>query len=231
MHVRKRLELAQSLDGGRTWAPAALLDDGAAWQSDYYPAIATGENVVLVACDSFLAYWFSLNFEALGFRVEQGGRNGPVHNALIYLSDGNYIELTCPVSKVTRGLFRILHWLGLLALVERARPGLMHRFYAWFGGPVGLQDWCVRVPDLDGCRQDALTGGVRMAETRPFRRTRPDGAVAEWRLVAPTRRAEPFWRAGAVGDGAAPTGAGEAKARRRPRNAKAGGPYSRRAPS
>ena len=148
------------------------------------------DHVVIIVEDLATAV---ADFEALGFRVELGGRNGPVHNALIYLSDGTYIELTCPVSKVTRGLFRILHRLRLLALLEWTRPGLMHRFYAWFGGPVGLQDWCVRVVDLDGCRQDAVAGGVQMAEARPFRRTRPDGAVAEWRLVAPTRRAEPFW--------------------------------------
>jgi hypothetical protein len=116
-----------------------------------------------------------------------------VHNALIYLSDGTYIELTCPVARSTRRLFRALRGLGLLALLEWVRPGLMHRFYAWFGGPVGLQDWCVRAPSLDGCRRDAVAAGVRMAEPRPFRRTRPDGEVAEWRLVAPTDRSEPFW--------------------------------------
>ncbi len=132
-------------------------------------------------------------FEALGFHVVPGGRTGPVHNALIYFADATYIELTSPVSRATRMLFRLLRGLGILHLFERVQPGLMHRFYAWFGGPTGLQDWCVRVPDLDACRRAAEKSGTRMAEARSFQRTRLDGAVAEWRLTAPSDRQQPFW--------------------------------------
>lgn len=132
-------------------------------------------------------------FETLGFQVVRGGRTGPVHNALIYLADGTYLELTCPVSHGLRLLFRTLRGIGLLHLFQRLRPGLMHRFYNWFGGPTGLRDWCLRTPDLDLYRRSAEAAGTRMAETRAFQRVRPDGSTARWRLTAPLDHREPFW--------------------------------------
>ena len=131
-------------------------------------------------------------FESLGFHVERGGRNGPVHNALIFFGDGTYIELTCPISKVTRRLFQLLYRLGLLRLLEVLRPGLMLRFYFWFGGPTGLRDWCVRSSAIDTDVREAEAAGIAMHGSRSFSRTRPDGQVAQWLLAGPVDRREPF---------------------------------------
>ena len=48
------------------------------------------------------------NFRDLGFQVQAGGVNGPVHNALIFFKDGTYIELTTPISSKLRRLFQFL---------------------------------------------------------------------------------------------------------------------------
>ncbi len=131
-------------------------------------------------------------FESIGFHVERGGRTGPVHNALIYFRDGTYIELTTPVSSRLRRLFRLLSRLGLLRLLELLRPSLMQRFYCWFGGPVGLRDWCVRARDIATRIRQAEALGIEMHGAMPFHRTRPDGLVARWLLSGPTDRREPF---------------------------------------
>ena len=147
------------------------------------------DHVVIVVDD--LAEAVS-GFESIGFHVERGGRTGPVHNALIFFRDGTYIELTTPVSRGLRRLFQWLHRLGLLRLSERLRPSLMQRFYFWFGGPVGLRDWCVRSRDIAARMRQAEAVGIEVHGLKPFRRTRPDGQVARWLLSGPTDRREPF---------------------------------------
>lgn len=132
------------------------------------------------------------SFESLGFHVERGGRTGPVHNALIFFRDGTYIELTSPISGVTRWFFRLLYRLGLLRSLEALKPSLMLRFYFWFGGPSGLCDWCVRSRSVASDIRAAEASGVKMHGSRPFSRTRPDGQVAQWLLAGPVDRREPF---------------------------------------
>jgi hypothetical protein len=46
------------------------------------------------------------SFERLGFCVVLGGRTGPVHNAVIFFSDGTYIELTTNRFSVVRPVYR-----------------------------------------------------------------------------------------------------------------------------
>jgi len=132
------------------------------------------------------------NFRDLGFQVQVGGVNGPVHNALIFFKDGTYIELTTPISSKLRRLFQFLYSLGLLTLLEKIRPGLTPRFLFWFGGPIGLKDVCLRCDDLDKSLSNMEQQGMRVTPAQSFSRQRADGEVASWRLGAPSNRALPF---------------------------------------
>jgi len=88
------------------------------------------------------------NFTALGFSVHRGGSSKPAHNALIYFSDGTYIELITLISHSSRTIARLLYRVGLLRFSAKRKPSLRSRFMLWFGGPVGLRDWCVRCPSI-----------------------------------------------------------------------------------
>jgi catechol 2,3-dioxygenase-like lactoylglutathione lyase family enzyme len=133
------------------------------------------------------------HFRSLGFQVQAGGKNGPLHNALILFKDGTYIELTTTVSSMVRGLFRVLHSIGLLSLWEKLRPTLTQRFLFWLGGPIGLIDVCLRCDDLDKTLANMREQGVPVTDTQLFSRMRPDGEVASWRLAAPVNRRLPFF--------------------------------------
>ncbi len=133
-----------------------------------------------------------INFRNLGFQVQKGGINGPVHNALIFFQDGTYIELTAPISSKVRGLFRFLYSLGLLSLLEKIRPKLTLRFMFWFGGPIGLKDVCLRCDDLEKSLSNIAQLGVGVTSAQSFSRKRPDGIIVSWRLGAPTDRGLPF---------------------------------------
>jgi len=132
------------------------------------------------------------NFRELGFQVQIGGVNGPVHNALIFFKDGTYIELTTPISFKVRGLFKFLYSLGLLTLLEKIRPGLTPRFLFWFGGPIGLKDMCLRCDDLDKSLNNMAQQGMDVTPAQSFSRQRADGEVASWRLGGPIDRTLPF---------------------------------------
>jgi len=132
------------------------------------------------------------NFNSLGFDVQRGGTTGPVHNALIYFRDGTYIELTTPVSRWFRALFRLLYSVGALGLAAKYRPTVMARFLLWFGGPSGLRDWCVRCVNMDKTIELLRAQGIETCDAEYFSRKRPDGEVAEWRLAGPTDRRLPF---------------------------------------
>ena len=132
------------------------------------------------------------NFRSLGFQVQRGGTNGPVHNALIFFQDGTYIELITPVSKRARIFFRLLYYVGNSGLVAKYRPTITTRFLLWFGGPSGLRDWCVRCTDLDKAIENFQSKGIETTDAQYFARKRPDGEVAEWRLAGPTNRRLPF---------------------------------------
>jgi len=132
------------------------------------------------------------NFRDLGFQVQIGGVNGPVHNALIFFKDGTYIELTTPISSTVRRLFCFLHSVGLLTLLEKIRPGLTPRFMFWFGGPIGLRDVCLRSDDLDKSLSNMAQQGMGVTPAQSFSRQRADGEIASWRLGAPSDRTLPF---------------------------------------
>ena len=132
------------------------------------------------------------NFTTLGFQVQRGGANGPTHNALIYFSDGTYIELITPIHRSARIVFRTLHLAGLLGLLARRQPGVMARFVHWFGAPAGLRDWCIRCASLDKTVENFRALGLKTSDAMKFSRKRPDGQVAKWRLAGPLDTSLPF---------------------------------------
>ncbi len=133
-----------------------------------------------------------VNFTSLGFQVKRGGKTGAVHNALIFFEDGTYIELTTPISVQVRRLFQFFYLMGILSLAERVSSTLMHRFYNWFGGPIGLRDWCIRCNDIEQTIANLQKNNVRTTKSKLFSRERPDGKFAKWRLAGPTNRKYPF---------------------------------------
>jgi len=147
------------------------------------------DHVVIIVSDLNESIY---NFRDLGFQVQAGGVNGPVHNALIFFKDGTYIELTTPISSKVRRVFRFLHSLGLLTLLEKIRPGLTPRFLFWFGGPIGLKDVCLRCDDLDKSLSNMAQRGMGVTPAQSFSRQRADGEIASWRLGGPTDRKLPF---------------------------------------
>ncbi len=132
------------------------------------------------------------NFTKLGFEVKYGGKTGPVHNALIFFQDGTYLELTTAISRFSRSFFRLLYFLGFLNLLELIKPTLMQRFFFWFGGPVGVRDWCIRYPDLDLAVDNFRSKGIRTTNPKSFTRKLNDGNEAKWRLAAPENRNFPL---------------------------------------
>ena len=132
------------------------------------------------------------NFEALGFNVQRGGSSKPAHNALIYFSDGTYIELITLVSRPARLVFRFLYVAGILGLAARRTPTIRSRFILWFGGPTGLRDWCVRCSSLDNTIEHLRARGIETFDGKYFSRKKPDGEVAKWRLAGPANKQLPF---------------------------------------
>jgi len=132
------------------------------------------------------------NFEALGFSVQRGGSSKPAHNALIYFSDGTYIELITLISRPARLLFRLLYITGLLGLAARHKPTIRSRFILWFGGPTGLRDWCVRCSSLDNAIEHFRHQGIETFDGKYFSRKKPNGDLAEWRLAGPANKYMPF---------------------------------------
>ena len=131
-------------------------------------------------------------YEALGFKVEFGGYNGPTQNALIVFQDGSYIELISCRSEVFRLATLILSRLGVLWALERIKPSLSLRFLYWLDSNEGFKDWCIRSTDLAKNTISLTSSGIPMTQVEEFTRNKPDGKVARWMLAAPLNRALPF---------------------------------------
>ena len=132
------------------------------------------------------------NFTELGFNVERGGINGPIHNAIIFLKNQVYIELIATRSRFSRIIFRGLFLLGVFHFLDFLRPLLYWRFACWLGGAQGLRDWCIKSDDIDRFCSLPKREELNISRKHFFSRERPDGEVLNWFLAGPSDRNLPF---------------------------------------
>ncbi len=134
--------------------------------------------------------WAIEQFQALGFKVDLGGDNGPTHNALISFEDGSYVELVCVRSALMKNVFRFLCRTRCIYLVKPFISDLTFRFACLLGGSSGIQDWCVKHESLAQVREKF--GFSRTSRIEKLTRIKPDLEIVEWRLLAPIERRLPF---------------------------------------
>lgn len=115
----------------------------------------------------------TLDYQALGFTVIYGGRHtsGSTHNALIYFSDGSYVELIAPTG-------------------EPAAPNTID-YRALLNGPEGAIGYCLGSDNLSEAVMAMRERGVTIADPQPGGRARPDGQRLKWlTAMLPVRSAD-----------------------------------------
>ncbi|MFT4537175.1 MAG: hypothetical protein ACI9P5_004556 [Saprospiraceae bacterium] len=123
------------------------------------------------------------SFERKGFQVEYGSKNKP-HNALIYFSEGPYIELlkNAPVPFYKKVLLNIL---GKRKVVER--------IYRWENAAEGIVDIC-----LENCGWDfnQVERILKRYNQKYFitnsKRLDPSDRLLKWKLLFPHELRIPF---------------------------------------
>lgn len=112
------------------------------------------------------------SYRQLGFTVSAGGRHthAPTQNALIYFSDGSYLEL--------------IEWL------EPDRGDKWYESLERWGE--GLVDFALVPSALDATLRAASASHVDYSQPVNGSRVRPDGTEARWRLAWPSSAALPF---------------------------------------
>lgn len=121
------------------------------------------------------------NFTELGFHVSPGGDHGITENALIVFKDGTYIELLAPKPDVS-----------VLPPATSDLDDMGRRWMGWLSRSPGAIDWCVGVADIDAVLAAWSHPSPPSSFSRDFKRQRPDGAVARWRLGSPEDMDLPF---------------------------------------
>lgn len=122
-------------------------------------------------------------FRQDGFKVEYGSYKNP-HNALIYFSEGPYIELLekAPVSKLT-----------LWALKGIGQGQVAKRLRSWKNAPPGFFEICLETttPHLNEAKTQMQQLGQRYFCTRSQRKD-PQQRLLQWQLLFPHNVALPF---------------------------------------
>lgn len=122
-------------------------------------------------------------FQKKGFRVEYGSRKHP-HNALIYFSQGPYIELLekAPVSA-----------LELWALKRVGHRPVSERFHLWEKAPERFFEMCLetRGPDFRQAKEILNRYGLNYFQTRS-KRIDPFHRRLRWKLLFPHPHQLPF---------------------------------------
>ena len=122
-------------------------------------------------------------FRQDGFKVEYGSYKNP-HNALIYFSEGPYIELLekAPVSKLT-----------LWALKGIGQGKVNKRLRSWADAPPGFFEICLETttPNLKAAKAQMQQLGQRYFCTKSQRRD-PQQRLLQWQLLFPHNTALPF---------------------------------------
>ena len=122
-------------------------------------------------------------FENSGFKVEYGSKKKP-HNALIYFSEGPYIEIL-EKAPVTSLIKLILRFIGKGCLVER--------FNSWEQAQEGFFEICLenKASNFRVEKQLLKQFGEKYFVTQS-KRTDPLNRVLKWKLLFPSQIKIPF---------------------------------------
>ena len=122
-------------------------------------------------------------FRQDGFKVDYGSHKNP-HNALIYFSEGPYIELLekAPVSQLT-----------LWALNGIGQGQVAKRLSSWADAPPGFFELCLETetPNLKAAKVLMQQLGQRYFCTKSQRKD-PQQRLLQWQLLFPHNTALPF---------------------------------------
>ena len=123
-------------------------------------------------------------FRALGFQVEYGSKKNP-HNALVYFSEGPYIELLGSESPVSPFISFILRLIGKAKVAER--------FKRWKTAEPGYFELCLENYNADFKVEEA----VFKTFSQPYFITKssrhdPQDRLLKWRMLFPLEVDLPF---------------------------------------
>ncbi len=123
-------------------------------------------------------------FEDLGFVVEYGSKYNP-HNALIYFSEGPYIELLerAPISIPAKYILKFIF-----------KDYVLKRLNSWAIAPKGFFEICLETADLTFKN----TKSILKANKEPFfitksKRLDPKNRLLRWKLLFPRTLSLPFF--------------------------------------
>lgn len=122
-------------------------------------------------------------FEKLGFNVEYGSKRNP-HNALIYFSEGPYIELLekAPITSFTK---LILRFIGKGCLVER--------FNSWENAQEGFFEICLENNTTNFAKEIEILNKFKEGYfITKSKRVDPSNRVLTWKLLFPNEIRIPF---------------------------------------
>ncbi|KPC62729.1 hypothetical protein ADL29_18385 [Streptomyces chattanoogensis] len=125
------------------------------------------------------------DFEDLGFTMEWGSDPDRAHNALLWFTDGPFIEF-----------FELPRAVALLRWPFAAAYGgpAGERLARWAGPGEGWRDLALETEstDLTEARAALLAAGVPVSRLIRGKRTRPDGAPVRYQFLAPRPASLPF---------------------------------------
>lgn len=124
------------------------------------------------------------NYQNEGFHVEYGSKVNP-HNALIYFSEGPYIELLerVPISATAK-----------LALKIMGKGKAVQRLESWEQGEEGLVDLCLENYADDFKEEEVILKKFSQKySTVPSKRHDPKDRILKWKMLFPEERDIPFF--------------------------------------
>lgn len=123
-------------------------------------------------------------FESQGFKVEYGSKTNP-HNALIYFSEGPYIEL---LEKVTIPI--LLKW--ILRLLGKGK--VIDRIERWGNAPEGFMELCLENYDTDfRIEEEILKRHNQSYFITKSKRLDPYDRLLKWKMLFPYELDMPFF--------------------------------------
>lgn len=133
-----------------------------------------------------------------GFTVSKGGthRFGLSENALIFFSDGTFIELLSVKKGIRPLLLRLFAKTRAFRSLKYSRKwGLFHRFYdRALSLPDGVIDFCLLTDELPNELNRIENEGLFVTKPFPASRKRPDGTVVKWDMASTLLTELPFMR-------------------------------------
>jgi len=122
-------------------------------------------------------------FEKLGFKVEYGSKDKP-HNALIYFSEGPYIELLekAPISFFLKIILRLIR-----------RRKVVDRFNAWQNSSEGFFEICLENETTNFEKEIKILNKFKEGFfVTKSKRIDPSNRVLRWKLLFPNQLKIPF---------------------------------------